>query len=115
RRQAGSRCWPETPWRPPWHWPAGNGGQVVGGNHGGGGGAGRVPSAAVTPPGGAGGRLACLPPGFERANGAAALISSPENTNATEPASGGSTEYINHHLHHLQVSVGDGAFMTLNV
>ncbi|MFC7302310.1 F0F1 ATP synthase subunit A [Cognatiluteimonas weifangensis] len=33
----------------------------------------------------------------------------------TEPASGGSTEYINHHLHHLQVSVGDGAFMTLNV
>jgi len=32
-----------------------------------------------------------------------------------EPASGGSTEYINHHLHHLQVSVGDGAFMTLNV
>ena len=43
------------------------------------------------------------------------MISSPENTNATEPASGGSTEYINHHLHHLQVSVGDGAFMTLNV
>ena len=34
---------------------------------------------------------------------------------AGEPASGGSTEYINHHLHHLQVSVGDGAFMTLNV
>lgn len=28
---------------------------------------------------------------------------------------GGSTEYINHHLHHLQVSVGDGKFMTLNV
>ena len=43
------------------------------------------------------------------------MISSPENTIATEPASGGSTEYINHHLHHLQVSVGDGAFMTLNV
>ena len=37
------------------------------------------------------------------------------NTIATEPASGGSTEYINHHLHHLQVSVGDGAFMTLNI
>ncbi|HET8764889.1 MAG TPA: F0F1 ATP synthase subunit A [Rhodanobacter sp.] len=34
---------------------------------------------------------------------------------ATEPATGGSTEYINHHLHHLQVKVGDGAFMTLNV
>jgi F-type H+-transporting ATPase subunit a len=34
---------------------------------------------------------------------------------AGEPATGGSTEYINHHLHHLQVSVGDGAFMTLNV
>jgi F-type H+-transporting ATPase subunit a len=33
----------------------------------------------------------------------------------TEPATGGSTEYINHHLHHLQVSVGDGAFMTLNI
>ena len=32
-----------------------------------------------------------------------------------EPATGGSTEYINHHLHHLQVSVGDGAFMTLNI
>ena len=30
-------------------------------------------------------------------------------------AAGGSTEYINHHLHHLQVSVGDGKFMTLNV
>ena len=29
--------------------------------------------------------------------------------------SGGSTEYINHHLHQLQVSVGDGAFMKLNV
>ncbi|MEZ5545595.1 MAG: F0F1 ATP synthase subunit A [Lysobacteraceae bacterium] len=28
---------------------------------------------------------------------------------------GGSTEYINHHLHHLQVSVGDSTFMTLNV
>jgi len=33
----------------------------------------------------------------------------------TEAAPGGSTEYINHHLHHLQVSVGDGTFMTLNV
>ena len=37
-----------------------------------------------------------------------------ENTSPA-PESGGSTEYINHHLHHLQVSVGDGAFMTLNV
>ncbi|TBR13241.1 MAG: F0F1 ATP synthase subunit A [Lysobacter sp.] len=34
---------------------------------------------------------------------------------AEEAASGGSTAYINHHLHHLQVSVGDGAFMKLNV
>ena len=34
---------------------------------------------------------------------------------AGEPASGGSTEYINHHLHFLQVKVGEGAFMTLNV
>lgn len=25
------------------------------------------------------------------------------------------TEYIQHHLHHLQVRVGDGAFMTLNI
>ena len=33
----------------------------------------------------------------------------------TEPASGGSTEYINHHLHFWQVSVGDGTFMKLNV
>ncbi len=39
---------------------------------------------------------------------------SAENT-GTEAAAGGSTEYINHHLHHLQVSVGDGQFMTLNV
>jgi len=39
----------------------------------------------------------------------------PQNSTATEPASSGSTEYINHHLQHLQVSVGDGAFMTLNV
>ncbi len=31
------------------------------------------------------------------------------------PETGGSTEYINHHLHHLQVSVGDSKFMTLNV
>lgn len=28
---------------------------------------------------------------------------------------GGSTEYINHHLQHLQVSVGDAKFMTLNI
>ena len=40
---------------------------------------------------------------------------STESIAATEPATGGSTEYINHHLHHLQVSVGDGAFMTLNI
>ena len=32
-----------------------------------------------------------------------------------QASGGGTTEYINHHLHHLQVSVGDGAFMTLNV
>jgi F-type H+-transporting ATPase subunit a len=31
------------------------------------------------------------------------------------PESGGSTEYINHHLHHLQMSVGDSQFMTLNI
>lgn len=33
---------------------------------------------------------------------------------ASEPQ-GGQTEYIQHHLHHLQVSVGDGKFWTLNV
>ena len=40
---------------------------------------------------------------------------SAENTGMTEAATGGSTEYINHHLHFWQVKVGDGAFMTLNV
>jgi F-type H+-transporting ATPase subunit a len=35
---------------------------------------------------------------------------------ATEEAgSVNMTEYIKHHLHHLQLSVGDGAFMTLNL
>jgi F-type H+-transporting ATPase subunit a len=43
------------------------------------------------------------------------LNPSTETIVASEPATGGSTEYINHHLHHLQVSVGDGAFMTLNI
>ena len=33
----------------------------------------------------------------------------------TEAAIGGSTEYINHHLHFWQVKVGDSTFMTLNV
>jgi F-type H+-transporting ATPase subunit a len=33
----------------------------------------------------------------------------------TEAASGGSTQYIQHHLQHLQWKVGDGAFMTINV
>src|SRR3546814_11193768 len=78
----------------------GRGRQVVGGNRGGGVGAGSLPAAAATPPGGAGGRFACLPPGFEPAHGAAALIPSPENTIATEPASGGSTQYINNNLNH---------------
>ena len=40
---------------------------------------------------------------------------SAENTGMTEAATGGSTEYINHHLHFWQVKVGDSAFMTLNV
>ena len=39
---------------------------------------------------------------------------SAENT-MTEAATGGSTEYINHHLHFWQVKVGDSTFMTLNV
>ena len=33
----------------------------------------------------------------------------------TEAATGGSTEYINHHLHFWRVKVGDSTFMTLNV
>ena len=40
---------------------------------------------------------------------------SAEVTDMTEASSGGSTEYINHHLHHLQLKVGDGTFMTLNI
>ncbi|WP_342664538.1 F0F1 ATP synthase subunit A [Luteimonas mephitis] len=35
--------------------------------------------------------------------------------NGPAAETGGSTEYINHHLQHLQVSVGDSQFMTLNV
>jgi len=42
------------------------------------------------------------------------LSVSAENT-MTEAATGGSTEYINHHLHFWQVPVGDSTFMTLNV
>src|SRR3546814_5771276 len=38
----------------------------------------------------------------------------PENSSPARE-SGGSTEYINHHLQHLQVIVGEGEFMTLNV
>ena len=34
---------------------------------------------------------------------------------AEEGGSGGMTEYIVHHLHHLQIKVGDGAFMTINI
>lgn len=33
----------------------------------------------------------------------------------TEAAAGGSTQYIQHHLHHLQWKVGDSSFMTINV
>ncbi|GAA4858909.1 F0F1 ATP synthase subunit A [Luteimonas vadosa] len=36
-------------------------------------------------------------------------------SNATEAAAGGSTQYIQHHLQHLQWKVGDSAFMTINV
>jgi F-type H+-transporting ATPase subunit a len=34
---------------------------------------------------------------------------------AAEGAEGGATQYIQHHLQHLQVQVGDGKFMTLNI
>ncbi len=37
-------------------------------------------------------------------------------SNAQTPESGGgATEYIQHHLHHLQWQVGDGKFMTINI
>jgi F-type H+-transporting ATPase subunit a len=40
-----------------------------------------------------------------------------ESTAATAqaPETGSATQYIQHHLHHFQVPVGDSAFMTLNV
>ena len=34
---------------------------------------------------------------------------------STEAKTGGSTEYIQHHLQHLQIKVGDSAFMTINI
>lgn len=34
---------------------------------------------------------------------------------STEAKSGGTTEYIEHHLQHWQIKVGDSAFMTINV
>ena len=49
------------------------------------------------------------------ATGDEGLSVSAENTGMTEAATGGSTEYINHHLHFWQVKVGDSTFMTLNV
>lgn len=38
-----------------------------------------------------------------------------ENTGKAAETAGGATEYIQHHLHHLQWQVGEGKFMTLNV
>lgn len=40
---------------------------------------------------------------------------SAEEVTGQAPESGGATEYIQHHLHHLQWHVGDGAFMTINI
>jgi F-type H+-transporting ATPase subunit a len=34
---------------------------------------------------------------------------------AESASGGGSTEYIQHHLHHLQWQVGEGKFMTINI
>ncbi len=34
---------------------------------------------------------------------------------AAEESTGGQTEYIQHHLHHLQWQVGDSKFMTINI
>ncbi len=34
---------------------------------------------------------------------------------STEAKTGGTTEYIEHHLQHLQIKVGDSAFMTINI
>lgn len=38
-----------------------------------------------------------------------------ESTAQAPESGGGATEYIQHHLHHLQLKVGDGGFMTLNL
>lgn len=38
-----------------------------------------------------------------------------ESTGQTPESGGGATEYIQHHLHHLQLKVGDSGFMTLNL
>lgn len=38
-----------------------------------------------------------------------------ESTGQTPESGGGATEYIQHHLHHLQWQVGDGKFMTINI
>ena len=34
---------------------------------------------------------------------------------AETASGGGATEYIQHHLHHLQWQVGEGKFMTINI
>ena len=39
----------------------------------------------------------------------------PETTTTGQEPSGGTTEYINHHLHHLQWNFGDGKFWTVNL
>lgn len=43
------------------------------------------------------------------------MLNATGNFSAMEPAGGGSTEYINHHLQFLQLKVGESSFMTLNV
>src|SRR5690606_27775180 len=106
RDPAGGRCL-----RAP---AAGHAGQVGRGGGGDRGGARPLAVAFAAAPGGTGGRNARLPACVGPWDTEAAALNPTENM-ATEPATGGSTEYINHHLHHLQVSVGDGGFMTLNV
>src|SRR5690606_35038439 len=39
----------------------------------------------------------------------------PETTVQQESSGGGTTEYINHHLQHMQWNFGDGAFWTINL
>src|SRR5690606_35555404 len=97
---------------------AGCDGQMAGRDHGARGRIGDLAPAGVADARGAGDRIAGIPVGTEFPEARRTQLRvervNAENTSPA-PESGGSTEYINHHVHHLQVRAGDGAFMTLNV